>query len=163
MKWCLRTFGICTAVLLSVTIVDAQIELQAADSKKTTRDIHKLRPQFPAEQLIEKSKKAIDDGLAFLVASQNKDGSWGSHHPRVTSLKDFGFKTGNRGSQDAVRTACTAICAEALLNQPELNATQKQVLEKAIGELLIVTDSKTAVQIPKVRKHHFIISIQLKL
>ena len=108
------------------------------ESNKKTRDVHKLRPQFPTDQLIKKSEQAIQDGLNFLVKSQNKDGSWGSHDPKMANLMNFGFKTGNRGSQDAVRTACTAICAEALLFQPELTPSQQKALDKAIEELLKV-------------------------
>ena len=94
-----------------------------SDNPKLNRpDIHKLRPQFPTDQLIVKAEKAIQDGFDFLVKTQNKDGSWGSHDPKMAMLINFGFQTKNRGSQDAVRTACTAICAEALLFQEHVDA-----------------------------------------
>ncbi len=111
---------------------------QNDQQKKPTRDVHKLRPQFPTDQLIKKSEQAIQDGLNFLVKTQNKDGSWGSHDPKMAVLLNFGFQTKNRGSQDAVRTACTAICAEALLYQEELTPPQQNALDKAIEELLKV-------------------------
>jgi len=116
---------------------EVQQEDKAKDAKKT-RDIHKLRPQFGTQELIAKSEAAIQKGLDFLVKTQNKDGSWGSHDPKIANLLNFGFKTGNRGSQDAVRIACTAICAEALLFQPNLSKDQQAALDKAIEELLKV-------------------------
>lgn len=114
--------------------------LQEDDTQETkkTRDVHKLRPQFGTEELIAKSEAAIQQGLDFLVKTQNKDGSWGSHDPKIANLLNFGFKTGNRGSQDAVRIACTAICAEALLFQPKLSKAQQAALDKATDELLKV-------------------------
>ena len=53
-------------------------------------------------------------------------------------LLNFGFQTRNRGSQDAVRTACTAICAEALMFQEKLTPPQQKALDAAIEELLKV-------------------------
>ena len=102
------------------------------------QDKHKLKPQIPTDQIITESKAAIQRGFEFLVKCQNSDGSWGSHNPKMAALMNFGFRTGNRGSQDAVRTACTAICAEALLNQPQRTEPQQRALERAIEELLKV-------------------------
>lgn len=114
---------------------DANETAPAEQPKPKTRDVHKLRPQFPTDVLITKSEKAIQDGLEFLVKTQNKDGSWGSHDPKIANLANFGFQLRNRGSQDAVRTACTAICAEAFLRQEKLTPPQQAVLDKAIVEL----------------------------
>ena len=58
--------------------------------------------------------------------------------PRSRNLADFGFQLRNRGSQDAVRTACTAICAEALLDKKDRNEAEEQALQNAIKELLKV-------------------------
>lgn len=109
---------------------------QQADSQdRKTRDVHKLRPQFPTDQLLEMSEVALQKGFDYLVQSQNEDGSWGSHDPQIANLSNFGFQLRNRGSQDAVRTACTAICAEALLHQPNRTEEQEAALDKAIKEL----------------------------
>ena len=62
----------------------------------------------------------------------------GSHDPKMAMLINFGFQTKNRGSQDAVRTACTAICAEAMLFQEKLTPPQQKAFEAAIEELLKV-------------------------
>ncbi len=106
--------------------------------RAATPDIHQLRPPFATARLIEKSEAAIQNGLNFLVESQNKDGSWGSHDPQIAGLANFGFRTVNRGSQDAVRIACTAICAEALLDQPNLTPPQEEALQRAVQQLLTV-------------------------
>ena len=103
-----------------------------------SQDKHNLKPQIPTDQIIKQSRAAIQNGFDFLVKSQNSDGSWGSHHPKMAALMNFGFRTGNRGSQDAVRTACTAICAEALLYERELTKSQQRALDLAIEELLTV-------------------------
>lgn len=113
-------------------------ETPAASSQSPARDVHKLRPPHSTEVLVEKSKQAIQDGLNYLVKTQNEDGSWGSHDPKVANLADFGFRLRNRGSQDAVRTACTAICAEAFLKQENRTPEQQAALDKAIAELLKV-------------------------
>ena len=60
-------------------------------SKPKFRDVHKLRPQISTEQLVAKSEEAIKKGLNFLVKTQNKDGSWGSHDPKIANLLNFGF------------------------------------------------------------------------
>ena len=75
----------------------------------------------------------------FLVACQNSDGSWGSHDPKVASLRDFGFQLLNRGSQDGVRLACTAIVAKALLGKPSRSAAEEHALARAV-EALSTTD-----------------------
>ena len=121
------------------TCQEAMRKSDKSDNPKLNRpDIHRLRPQFPTDQLIVKSEQAIQNGFDFLVKTQNKDGSWGSHDPKMAMLLNFGFQTKNRGSQDAVRTACTAICAEALMFQEKLTAPQKKALDAAIEELLKV-------------------------
>ena len=132
---------VCVGIMLSQCAIAQKKDRKSdkSDNPKLNRpDIHKLRPQFPTDQLITKSEQAIQDGFEFLVKTQNKDGSWGSHDPKMALLIDFGFKTKNRGSQDAVRTACTAICAEALMFQKKLTAPQQKALDAAIEELLKV-------------------------
>ncbi len=134
------TFLSC-CVVLNFSSQLASSQQSASDlpaHREKSKDVHQLRPQFPSEQLIVKSKQAIQDGLDFLVGTQNSDGSWGSHDPKIASLKNFGFQTANRGSQDAVRAACTAICAEALLFQENLTPPQQKALNNAIEELLKV-------------------------
>ncbi len=106
-----------------------------ANAETKLIDAHGLRPPDPTEILLANSEHAIQNGLDFLVKTQNKDGSWGSHDPKVARLTNFGFAMLSRGSHDAVRTACTAICAQALLKQHNRTPAQQAALEKAIVEL----------------------------
>ena len=134
---------------LAIVLVTGAVSIAAPQDPATrdetsqedvSRDLHNLRPKLPTEELVKRSEKAIQDGLNFLVRTQNKDGSWGSHDPSVANLANFGFQLRNRGSQDAVRTACTAICAKAFLNQEKLTEEQQAALDKAIVELLKVPE-----------------------
>ncbi len=138
------------ALFVSVALVNrgaaqdsaAQDQTTQETMDRTAKDPHKLRPQFPTEILFEKSQKSIQDGLDYLVESQNEDGSWGSHDPKLASWADLAFSVRKHGSHDAVRTACTAICAQALMNQSDRTASQQTALDKAIAEL--VKDRKFA-------------------
>ena len=125
-------------VLFAFSLVVSAQESVADPDKKNSKDIHNLRPKFPTEELVKQSEAAIERGLQFLVTTQNHDGSWGSHDPDLPDLADFGFNLKNRGSQDGVRAACTAICAEAFLHQEKLSTPQQEAFEKAVADLLIV-------------------------
>ncbi len=104
--------------------------------KQASADVHNLRPKHGTDKLLTLADKAIQDGLSFLVTTQNEDGSWGSHDPKVARLANFGFQLRDRGAQNAVRAACTAICAQALLKQPNRTAEQQTALDKAVADLL---------------------------
>lgn len=103
---------------------------------KTKRDVHQLRPPHPTEVLLKKSKQAVQDGLDFLVDSQNEDGSWGSHDAKLAAWANLAFSVRKRGSHDAVRTACTAICAQALMETENRSKKQQAALDLAIKELI---------------------------
>ncbi len=100
------------------------------------KDVHQLAPPIHGRELVARVEAARRKGFAFLVESQNSDGSWGSHDPRIAKLENFGFQLRNRGSQDGVRMACTAICASALLSKPDRSEAEKQALTRAAAALL---------------------------
>jgi len=62
----------------------------------------------PAPQAID---AALARGIAFLVADQNKDGSWGS----ARRTKGLNIYAPVPGAHDAFRTAVTALCIMALI------------------------------------------------
>ena len=66
---------------------------------------------FPAPKSAEIGlDEAIAGALAWLVANQNPDGSWGSHH----SPRPIEVLSSVPGSQEAFRVATTALCALAM-------------------------------------------------
>lgn len=106
------------------------------DANEARRDALGLTPALHGAELRARAEVAYQRGFDFLVGKQNKDGSWGSHDPNPSFLKDFGFQTGNRGSQDGVRLACTAIIGKALLRKRDRNEAESAALDQAIEALL---------------------------
>ncbi len=109
---------------------------QPDDQKQEREDVHQLAPPVHGRELVKRVEQARQKGFAFLVKSQNADGSWGSHDPKVANLANFGFQLRNRGSQDGVRMACTAICATALLDKPDRSQAENKALARAAEALL---------------------------
>jgi len=99
-------------------------------------DVMQLAPPIHGQELRAAAQAAYQRGFDYLVPVQNTDGSFGSHDPPIAFLKDFGFRTTNRGSQDGVRLACTAIIAHALLGKPDRSAAEEACLDRAIAALL---------------------------
>jgi len=95
-----------------------------------------LAPKMAGEELERRAAESYRRGLAYLLPLQNADGSWGSHVPVTPGLKDFGFGTTSRGSNDGVRIACTAIIATALLHDPHRSELADAALERAIDALV---------------------------
>ena len=71
--------------------------------------------------------EAIAEGVAFLVASQKPDGSWGSG--RETT--DFDILASVPGSLDAFRVAATALCVMALREAGERRASDRGLVRPA--------------------------------
>ncbi len=141
MKSTTTTFLTSLALVLTAIAGGAQEPATDADDTEAASsqeaDPHRLAPPIERDELVARAREARARGFAHLVASQNADGSWGSHDPKVASLKDFGFQLRNRGSQDGVRIACTAICATALLDKGAARSeAEDKVLAKAIAALL---------------------------
>ncbi len=65
--------------------------------------------------------RAIAEGVAFLVASQNPDGSWG----RGRETTDFDVIAAVPGSHDAFRVGATGLCALALREAGEAKASRR--------------------------------------
>ena len=67
-------------------------------------------------------ERAIERGLAFLLETQNKDGSWGS----AEKTKDLNIYAPVPGAHHAFRCGVTALCVEALIESGAA-ATNSQV------------------------------------
>ena len=122
--------------LLALASAAAVAQEEPAEADPPRPAPHRLAPPIARAELRERAGAALERGFDFLVATQNADGSWGSHDPQIASLENFGFQLRNRGSQDAVRLACTAICATALMEQEDRDAARERALQKAIAALL---------------------------
>lgn len=80
----------------------------------------------------EELRAAVDRGVAFLVADQNADGSWGS----ATDTKDLNIYAPIPGAHHAFRTATTALCVSALIDVKADTPEAKEALAK--GEAWLI-------------------------
>ena len=89
------------------------------------------KPQKPTAEAIE---TAIDRGVGFLLADQNKDGSWGS--PRQT--KGLNIYAPVPGAHHAFRTAVTAMAVTALVESERASSDEsvREALERGEDYLL---------------------------
>ena len=69
-------------VAIALCALPAQAAAQQPDEKTQSReDVHQLAPPIHGPELMSRVEQARRKGFAFLVKSQNADGSWGSHDP----------------------------------------------------------------------------------
>ena len=90
----------------------------------------------PVEETCAAAHRAIRQGFKYLRDTQNKDGSWGSHDPVTLESSQLGFGLTSRGAQESVLTACTAICAKALMGYPLRTKEDDEVFKKAVEKLI---------------------------
>lgn len=89
--------------LFVIVLVAGQSFSASADEKPRVEPIPPPSPQSLNE--------SIRNGVKFLVADQNKNGSWGS----ATRTKDLNIYAPIPGSHHAFRIATTALCVAALI------------------------------------------------
>ena len=87
----------------------------------------KITPKLRAE-----IKKSIDRGLTFLVATQNKDGSFGG----PGNSKGLNILTPVPSGHDNYREACTALCISAMIEANSDSPAVINALDKATKWLL---------------------------
>jgi hypothetical protein len=104
---------------------------------KAAPDLH---PKPPVPVPPEKLKTAIGRGVAFLLKTQNKDGSWGS----AERTKDLNIYAPVPGAHQAFRTAVTAMCVSALIEVDDGSPAVRQAIER--GEANLFTE------LPRVRR-----------
>jgi len=88
---------------------------------------------FPAPRASEVDPdRAISEAVTWLMANQNADGSWGSHHsPRPNEVL-----SSVPGSQEAFRIATTALCALALGDAAVARLPAAQAIHRALDFLI---------------------------
>ncbi len=98
-----------------------------------------LKPKPPTPVPVERLDAAIRHGVEFLVATQNKDGSWGS-----PALKGGVPITAGIGSHHAFGVAVTAMCVSALIETGSDSADVRRAIERGEAHLFA--------ELPKVRR-----------
>ncbi|HZY91140.1 MAG TPA: hypothetical protein VFE78_40325, partial [Gemmataceae bacterium] len=104
---------------------------------KAAPDLH---PKPPSPVPPEKLKAAIGRGVAFLLKTQNEDGSWGS----ATRTKDLNIYAPVPGAHHAFRTAITAMCVSALIEVDDGSPAVRKAIER--GEVNLFAE------LPRVRR-----------
>ncbi len=103
-------------VTLAVT---SNLLAQRKTDKAEAERLAKAELKLPTDQEID---LAIERGIAFLLQSQNPDGSWGS----ATKTKGLNIYAPIPGSHHAFRAAVTSLCISALIefdsDDPKINA-----------------------------------------
>ena len=88
---------------------------------------------FPAPESASASlEKALETGVAWLLANQNADGSFGSHH----SARPIEVLASVPGSQEAFRVATTALCVMALRDADGNSPAVCEAVARALDFLL---------------------------
>src|SRR5262245_22902183 len=98
-----------------------------------------FRPKPPEPVAREKLDSAIRNGVGFLVANQNKDGSWGS-----PAIKGGVPIIAGIGSHHAFEVAVTSMCVSALIETGGDSPEVKRAIER--GETYLFA------QLPRVRR-----------
>jgi hypothetical protein len=109
-------------VIAGLALAVQSTALLAAEEAPATR------PSATREQI----DTAITRGVDFLVADQNKNGSWGS----ATQTKDLNIYAPIPGAHDGFRAATTALCISALIESGDTRPEVVQSLERGEKWLL---------------------------
>lgn len=120
----------------------AALLLAAIAAQATATPTDEVKPQasspvWPSPPKVS-VEAAIRGGIDWLVANQNADGSWGSHH----SPRPIEVLASIPGSQHAFRAACTALCIMALRDTGVREEKLHASIEKALDFLVESFDVK---------------------
>ncbi len=110
-----------------------------AEDKPPTGPPPNLKPKPPEPVPVEKLDAAVRRGIAFLLANQNKDGSWGT-----PALKGGVPIIAGIGSHHAYGVAVTAMCVSALIETGGVSTDVARAIER--GEAYLFAE------LPKVRR-----------
>ncbi|REJ97277.1 MAG: hypothetical protein DWQ34_02425 [Planctomycetota bacterium] len=105
----IESFARCLAACLFLLAVSTVRGEDGPDVEGVQREWPRLDPiEAPSGAEIE---EAIDDGIGYLLADQNENGSWGS----ATRTKGLNIYAPIPGAHHAFRAAVTAMCISALI------------------------------------------------
>jgi hypothetical protein len=131
----------CAAVAPSIALADE------SDAASTKADEDKTPPRVEAVEAPsqEELQAAIDRGVAFLVADQNADGSWGS----ATHTKNLNIYAPIPGAHHAFRTGTTALCISGLI---DVEADSSGADAKGAKRALARAEDWLIDQLPRLRR-----------
>lgn len=105
----------------------------SADREPPKDEAFKLHPPEPVALPVEELEAAIRRGVEFLLADQNKDGSWGS----AERTKDLNIIAGI-GSHHGFRVAVTSLVVSALIEAGGDSPEVKRAIER--GEAYLIRE-----------------------
>jgi hypothetical protein len=125
--WLVALIAACVFKWAAADEPTAPAERRAATPKEPPPDLHPKPPEPVSPGALEAS---IRRGVAFLLADQNKDGSWGS--PELTGVEIVA----GIGSHHAFGTAVTAMCVSALTEVDDGSDAVRRAIERGEDYLL---------------------------
>jgi hypothetical protein len=126
----LRLLGLIGLLALAFWCVPGAADPPAKTDEKPEPDLH---PKPPAPLAVKDLEAAIQRGIAFLLKDQNKDGSWGSAE-RTKSLNIYAPVP---GAHHAFRTAVTAMCVAALIEENDGSEAVRKAIERGEAYLFV--------------------------
>jgi len=146
-------------LLISISAILLAAIAGAEDGARSA-DTPRLEPvPMPAKEEVQ---TAIDRGIAFLLADQNANGSWGS----ATRTKGLNIYAPVPGAHHAFRTAVTSLCLSALIEVGSEREDVQQAIdrgEKWLFERLPVLRRATPVAIYNVWGHAYAIQALVRM
>src|SRR5688572_14372626 len=132
----LPLFAVCFCLVLSLSVASAE------EKKASPRPLSEIGPKAkPVEPpTAEAIEKALLRGVAFLVADQNPNGSWGS----AEQTKDLNIYAPVPGAHHAFRSAVTGMCVSALIEAGGSSAEVNLAIDR--GETWLLEN------LPKLRR-----------
>lgn len=126
--------GLAVLGLLAIPALVGQADPPKADPPKAEEPekVVNLHPPEPKPISVEELEASIRKGVEFLLADQNKDGSWGS----AERTKDLNIYAPVPGAHHAFRTAVTALCVMALIEAGGKSPAVLKAVERGEDYLL---------------------------
>lgn len=164
----IRSFGLLSVLLLAVGLnygkLSAQEPLQAESEPVVEQSwidkVPKLDPIDPISR--DEMQAAIENGIQFLLETQNSNGSWGS----ATRTKGLNIYAPIPGAHHGFRAAVTSMCISALIetggDRPEVKAAIENA-ESWLIENLPRVRRATGVAIYNVWAHCYALEALAKL
>lgn len=142
-----RSGFVVTALLTGAAFVPRLASAEEGEAVSIESDSEKSPPRVEAidPPTQEALQAAIDRGVAFLIADQNADGSWGS----ATDTKDLNIYAPIPGAHHAFRTGTTALCISALI---DVEADSSGPHAKEAKQALARAEAWLIDQLPRLRR-----------